>query len=521
MALAATAGLLVATVMTGCGAGGSDMGLSTADGGSAQQGLPGYPEPVDGGDEYADWDEPIEGEAAIENGWVRVADQPVSTFSSDVDTASYTLLRHLLNSEQWYDGMEDQIRIEEMINYFDYDYRAPNAGAARPFNVDVKVGAAPWEPSHQLARIGVKAKEAREATAGNNVVLLLDTSGSMGEPNKLPLLVESFKLLAQKFDDRDRVSIVTYAGSSEVLLDGVEGNATRQISKALDSLQSGGSTAGSDGLKRAYNLAAENFIEDGNNRIILATDGDFNVGPSSVDELETQITIARERGVFVSVFGFGMFSHDDMMETIADNGNGNYFYIDSLAEAERALVDQFDSTMFTVAKDLKLQVAFNPAEVARYRLIGYENRVLANEDFADDAVDAGDVGAGSTVTALYELVPGTAEAGDGDSGGVDSDYPDDGTWMTVATRYKEPTGDESRQDDFQVPRSGASVQADDDWRFAAAVAEFGMILRHSENQGDASIDQVRSLATGALGDDPYGLRAEFVELVGRYAASLR
>jgi Ca-activated chloride channel family protein len=331
----------------------------------------------------------------------------------------------------------------------------------------------------------------------------------MADENKLPLLVESFKLLAERFGAADRVSVVTYAGDHRVLLDGVAGSETDQIIDTLGSLRSAGSTAGSNALAKAYELAEEHFIEDGNNRILLATDGDFNVGPSSVEELRGQVEKARGDGVFISVLGFGIHSHDALMETIADNGNGNYFYIDSLGEARRALVDQFDSTMFTVAKDLKLQVDFNPAAVARYRLIGYENRVLANEDFADDSVDAGDVGAGCTVTALYELVPGNAEA---ETDGAP------GTWMTVSTRYKDPTGAKSKQDDFPVPQDVAAVAADDDWRWAAAVAEFGMILRGSPNKGEANVDQVRQLAQGAVGADPYGLRAEFLDLVDIYAS---
>jgi Ca-activated chloride channel family protein len=467
--------------------------------------------------------EPVADPVMVENDWVDVAAQPVSTFSSDVDTASYTMLRYMLGAAEWYEGMGAQFRIEEMINYFDYDYAAPAANSARPFNVDVKLGAAPWDPSHQIARIGVKAKEARPTSEGNNVVLLIDTSGSMSAENKLPLLVESFKLLAEKFDHRDRISLITYAGSSSILLDGATGTEHGEINRALESLTSAGATAGADALKQAYALAAKNFIEGGNNRVVLATDGDFNVGPSSVEALKAQITQARSEGVFISVFGFGMYAHDAMMETIADNGNGNYFYIDSMNEARRALVDQFDSTMFTVAKDLKLQVTFNPQTVARYRLIGYENRVLANEDFADDAVDAGDVGAGATVTALYELVPGraeTAEAADAvtaaPADGASSAAVEPDSWMTVSTRYKAADGDESKQDDFAVPQGGDKVSADDDWRFAVAVAEFGLILRDSQHRGAASLDQVKSLAEAALGEDPYGLRAEFVELVERY-----
>ncbi|MDR1266548.1 MAG: von Willebrand factor type A domain-containing protein [Propionibacteriaceae bacterium] len=531
-ALAAVIGL-VAAVAAGCsGAGEPD----AADGGAPAGVADGVVA------EFDQFGEPVSAQRIVENEWMNVATQPVSTFSADVDTASYTMLRYLLTNGDWYEGMEQNVRIEEMVNYFDYDYPAPAEDAARPFAVDVKLGAAPWAPSHQLARIGVQAKAARPNDNGNNVVLLIDVSGSMGDRDKLPLLVKSFKLLAERFDSKDRVSIVTYASGTSVLLKGVPGTDTGTIFDALESLESGGSTAGSEGLSQAYTLAEANFIADGNNRVILATDGDFNVGPSNVDELKAQITEAREKGVFISVLGFGIHNHDAMMETIADNGNGNYFYIDSLDEARRALVDQFDSTMFTVAKDLKLQVTFNPQTVSQYRLIGYENRVLANEDFADDSVDAGDVGAGATVTALYELIPGVAEPGeeaadaaptdpaDGETAGGTPGAEGEGTepvepapvaagaWMTVSTRYKEPTGDESVQDDFTVPQDAPGVAEDEDWRFAAAVAEFGMILRGSEHAGEASLSQVKSLAEGALGEDPYGLRAQFLELVDLYEA---
>jgi Ca-activated chloride channel family protein len=524
VALVAVAALATAGAAAGC-SGSPDTGAADA-GGLAYGDAAG----AAGGDE--NWaGEPVAGQPVVENGWVDVAQEPVSTFGADVDTASYTMVRYLLSTGQWYEGMAENARIEEMVNYFDYDYPAPAEDSERPFDVDVRLGAAPWAPDHQLARIGVKAKAARPNQNGNNVVLLIDVSGSMGAQDKLPLLVESFKLLAEKFDAKDRVSIVTYAAGTSVLLEGVAGTETGVIFDALDSLESGGSTAGSDGLAEAYRLAENNLIKDGNNRIVLATDGDFNVGPSDVDSLTAQIVEAREKGVFISVLGFGIHNHDAMMESIADNGNGNYFYVDSLNEARRALVDQFDSTMFTVAKDLKLQVTFNPATVSRYRLIGYENRVLANEDFADDSVDAGDVGAGATVTALYELVPGAAEGpaadeGEADEGADDADAVhaapvDEGSWMTVSTRYKAPDGDESTQDDFAVPQDAPRVAADDDWRFAAAVAEFGLILRNSEHKGQASLDQVRSLAGGALGADPYGLRAEFLELVDLYEETTR
>ncbi|MDR2565512.1 MAG: von Willebrand factor type A domain-containing protein [Bifidobacteriaceae bacterium] len=504
-AATAIAALSAATLIAGCA--GSDQG-STGAGLASGRGDNYYSTGQDSGAiPGAEYPEPVTGQELVENDWVDVAEQPVSTFSSDVDTASYTMIRSLLNSGDWNEGMRDQVRIEEMLNYFDYAYEAPGQDSERPFNVDVKLGAAPWDAGHMLARIGVKAKEAWPTTEGNNLVLLLDTSGSMDQADKLPLLVKSFKLLTERLTDRDRISVVTYAGTYTVALEGVRGTETDLIVETLESLHSAGSTAGSDALAQAYRLAEDHFIEGGNNRILLATDGDFNVGPSSTDALKEQITQARDNGVFISVFGFGMHNHDALMETIADNGNGNYFYIDNLNEAERALVRQFDATMFTVAKDLKLQVAFNPARVARYRLVGYENRVLQNEDFEDDSVDAGDVGAGATVTALYELIP--------------ADGPKDGDdWMTVSTRYKDPAGTESKQDDFPVPQSGADGARDKDWRWAAAVAEFGMILRDSPFKADASLGEVKALAEDSLGEDLFGLRAEFLALVDRYERTL-
>jgi Ca-activated chloride channel family protein len=418
-----------------CAAGGRDS-QATWDGGSFQGGAPNEGAP---NDYYETPGEPIESEEAIDNQWIDVAERDTSTFAADVDTASYTFIRQMLTSGNWDSRLGEQARIEEMVNYFDYSWPAPAPTAQTPFRVTTQVAAAPWDDSHQLAVIGVKAKEAVRPEGGNNVVLLVDVSGSMADANKLPLLTDSLSKLVEKLDGRDRVSLVTYANGDDTLLDGVPGDEQGQIKGALDGLRAAGGTDGSRGLERAYEIAEENFIEGGNNRVILATDGDFNLGQYDVDELKEWITEARDNGVSISVLGFGMTINDAIMETIADNGNGNYFYIDTADEADRALVEQFDSAMFTVAKDLKLQVKFNPATVARYRLIGYENRVLANEDFEDDSVDAGDVGSGHTVTALYELEPVIAEEEAGGSqraksAEADSDQASDKTWLTVSTR---------------------------------------------------------------------------------------
>ncbi|MDR1426194.1 MAG: VWA domain-containing protein [Bifidobacteriaceae bacterium] len=448
-------------------------------------------------------DSRVTAESVIDNQWVNVAEQDTSTFSADVDTASYTIVRQLLQTGQWYQGMGAQARIEEMVNYFDYAWPAPDESSTRPFQITTQVHAAPWDPTHQLAVIGVKAKQAIPTDLGNNIVLLVDVSGSMQDANKLPLLAQSLSKMVEKLGDRDRVSLVTYADGNATVLDGVSGSEHDQIVDALNSLTAGGGTDGSSGLKTAYEIAEKHFVEGGNNRVILATDGDFNLGTVDVDELKAWIGEARERDISISVLGFGMLVNDSIMETIADNGNGNYFYIDTPSEAERALVRQFDSAMYTVAKDLKLQVVFNASAVKQYRLIGYENRTLANEDFADDTVDAGDVGSGHTVTALYELVPGDAETGGGQ----------DGTWMTVSSRYKAPDGDASQLDEFTVEKGEDSTPSTD-WRWAVAVTEFGLILRESEYKGDATIEQVKSLAEGAQGEDP--LRAEFIELVDEY-----
>ncbi|GGM14845.1 von Willebrand factor type A domain-containing protein [Promicromonospora citrea] len=443
-----------------------------------------------------------------------VATSPLSTFSADVDTASYSNLRRQVNQGVRPEG----VRIEELVNYFDYDYPAPTPGAEHPFTVTTEVAAAPWNPEHQLAMIGVQATEAIPTSEGNNIVFLLDVSGSMDEPNKLPLLAESFALLVEQLGEDDRVSIVTYAGDDRVVADSVPGSEHGVLVDHLRSLRAGGSTGGAAGLATAYELAEKNFVEGGNNRVILATDGDFNVGPATPQELTELVEAERESGVSVSVLGFGMGNlKDSTMEAIADHGNGNYAYIDTLAEARKVLVDEFGSTMFVVAQDLKVQVELNPARVGSYRLVGYDNRRLEDEEFADDARDAGDVGAGHSVTAFYELVP----AGSGDAETTDLTYSDRqvGTsddFMTVHVRYKEPGGTESTQVDFPVEADALTATPSADFAFASAVAELGLLASGSAYRGDADLDAVRERAADSLGADPYGLRAEFVELVDAY-----
>jgi Ca-activated chloride channel family protein len=477
---------------------------------SGEQFAPPLPAPAEQREEYDD---------SPETPFQDVATSPLSTFSADVDTASYSNLRRQVNQGVAPEG----VRIEELVNYFDYDYPAPAAGAEHPFSVTTQVATAPWNPEHQLAMVGVQATEAIPTSEGNNIVFLLDVSGSMDEPDKLPLLAESFALLVEQLDEDDRVSIVTYAGDNQVVADSVPGSEHGVLVDHLQSLRAGGSTGGADGLRTAYELAEKNFVEGGNNRVVLATDGDFNVGPSTPEELTELIEAERESGVYVSVLGFGMYNlKDNTMEAIADHGNGNYAYIDTLAEARKVLVDEFGSTMFVVAKDLKVQVELNPATVASYRLIGYDNRRLEDEDFDDDARDAGDVGAGHSVTAFYELVPAGS---DGDSGdGADLKYSDQevGTsadFMTVHVRYKSPGGAEptaSTEVEFPVGPEAFSSVPTADFAFASAVAELGLIATGSDYRGEASLDAVRERASSALGEDPYGLRAEFVDLVDAY-----
>ncbi|MCP2263178.1 von Willebrand factor type A domain-containing protein [Promicromonospora thailandica] len=510
------AALTVVLALAGCGDGGDGaetapdaVSLSLPDGGTGEVAPAPVPaaEPFvpEGREEYDD---------SPESPFQDVATSPLSTFSADVDTASYSNLRRQVNQGVRPEG----VRIEELVNYFDYGYPAPAPDAEHPFTVTTEVAAAPWNAEHQLAMVGVQATEAVPTSEGNNIVFLLDVSGSMDEPAKLPLLAESFALLVEQLDERDRVSIVTYAGDNRVVADSVPGSEHDVLVDHLRSLRAGGATGGADGLATAYELAEKNFVEGGNNRVVLATDGDFNVGPSTPQELTELIEAERESGVYVSVLGFGMGNlKDSTMEAIADHGNGNYAYVDTLAEARKVLVDEFGSTMFVVAQDLKVQVELNPATVASYRLIGYDNRRLDDEEFADDARDAGDVGAGHSVTAFYELVPADADR-PGSDGLAYSDRevgPSD-DFMTVHVRYKEPGGGASTEAEFPVGAGAFTTAPTADFAFASAVAELGLIATGSEYRGAADLDAVRERAAGAVGADPYGLRAEFVDLVDAY-----
>jgi Ca-activated chloride channel homolog len=459
--------------------------------------------------------------AAIEESrFLPTGSNPRSTFSIDVDAASYTNVRRFLSNGQR--PPRDAVRIEEFLNYFRYDYPEPKGDV--PFSVTTDLAVAPWASEHRLLRVGIKGRSLRtEAVPPSNLVFLFDVSGSMQPPNKLPLVKQAFRLLVQELRPQDRVAIVVYAGAAGLVLPSTPGSDKAAILQALDRLEAGGSTAGGAGLRLAYETARQHYAREGNNRVILATDGDFNVGESSDAAMVRLIEERRDQGVFLTVLGFGTGNlKDSRMEQIADKGNGHYAYVDNLNEARRVFVREFAGTLVTIAKDVKIQVEFNPARVLAYRLVGYENRALRNEDFADDRKDAGELGAGHTVTALYEIVPTgaslTGTAGDLDSlkyqtsrlkpGAAETDE-----WLTVQLRYKEPTGTSSRLLSHPV-RSRARLGAPaGDFRFASAVAAFGMVLRDSEYRGTATLDQVLALARGAEGEDRDGERAEFVRLV--------
>ncbi|HEY6059690.1 MAG TPA: von Willebrand factor type A domain-containing protein [Gemmatimonadales bacterium] len=451
-----------------------------------------------------------------ENPFFAVSAHPLSTFSIDVDRAAYSNVRRFLLDGQA--PPKDAVRIEELVNYFPYDYAGPTGDD--PVAIHTELGPAPWKPQHQLLRIGLQARKIDlRGLPPSNLVFLLDVSGSMDEPNKLPLVKASITMLVNNLRHEDRVAIVVYAGSAGLVLPSTPGDEKAKILEAIDRLEAGGSTAGGAGIKRAYDEAVANFIRGGNNRVILATDGDFNVGVSSDGELVRLIEDKRKSGVFLTVLGFGMGNlKDSKMEQLADHGNGNYAYIDNLLEAKKTLVHEMGGTLFTVAKDVKIQVEFNPARVRAYRLIGYENRLLADEDFTDDTKDAGEMGAGHSVTALYEIVP-TGVATD-----VTIRVPDSLRYQTVRTprsgggelgfvkvRYKQPDGDRSRL--LTLPVSGEPGRAPSpEFRFQTAVAEFGLLLKGSEYRGVANFEEVIAAARGSLGADPDGYRAEFVKL---------
>jgi Ca-activated chloride channel family protein len=459
-----------------------------------------------------------------ENPIFEVARAPLSTFSIDVDTASYSNTRRYLR-----DGRlppKDAVRIEELINYFSYDYPQPAGGA--PFSINAEVAACPWNPKHRLVHIGLQGKRMhKEDLPPANLVFLLDVSGSMNSPDKLPLVKSSLRMLAEQLSARDRISIVVYAGSSGLVLPSTPGDRRGEILAALDALEAGGSTNGGEGIRLAYRVAAENFIRGGINRVILATDGDFNVGTTSEGELVRLIEEKRKSGVFLSVLGFGTGNvKDATMETLADKGNGNYAYIDELQEARKVLGDQLGATIATIAKDVKIQVEFNPRQAAAYRLIGYENRLLRDQDFNDDAKDAGEIGAGHTVTALYEVVPFGQQF---ENPGVDalkyqrparvSSNADSKELLTVKVRYKDPDASASKLLSVWVADAGATIEsASHNFKFSSAVAGFGMLLRDSKYKGDARYTDIAQLARAAASADTQGYRAEFIQLVERAQA---
>jgi Ca-activated chloride channel family protein len=454
-----------------------------------------------------------------ENGFQSALATPLSTFSIDVDAASYSNVRRFINSGQL--PPKDAVRIEEMINYFNYNLPAPTNN--EPVAIHTELSAAPWNPQHRLLRIGLKARVvATDKLPASNLVFLIDVSGSMNQSNKLPLVQSSLKMLVDQLRPQDKVAIVVYAGAAGLVLPSTPGDQKTTIKDAIDRLSAGGSTAGGEGIKLAYKTAIQNFIKKGNNRVILATDGDFNVGASSDGDMETLIEQERKSGVFLSVLGYGMGNYkDSKMETLADKGNGNYAYIDNITEARKTLVSEFGGTLFTVAKDVKLQLEFNPAKVASYRLIGYENRLLNKEDFNNDQKDAGDMGAGHTVTALYEIIP--AGVHDKFTHSVDplkyqktekpaTNYISN-DMLTIKFRYKEPAGSVSKMSqavvmDKPVEFKNTSI----DFRFATAVAEFGMLLRDSEFKQNSKYNEAVEIARAAKGDDHEGYRAEFVKL---------
>ncbi|WP_442796156.1 YfbK domain-containing protein [Pelobium manganitolerans] len=453
--------------------------------------------------------------AINENGFKNASSDPLSTFSIDVDAASYSNFRRFIRNGQL--PPKDAVRVEELINYFDYNYPEPKNGEA--INIVTDVAAAPWNPNHRLVRVGLKAKSIQnENLPASNLVFLIDVSGSMQGPDRLELLKTSFKLLSDQLRPQDKVAIVVYAGAAGLVLPSTNGNNKQKIKDALTNLSAGGSTAGGEGIKLAYETAKKNFVKGGNNRVILATDGDFNIGASSDAEMQRLIESYRNDGVFLSVLGFGMGNlKDSKMEVLADKGNGNYAYIDGLNEAKKVLIKEFGATLFTVAKDVKLQVEFNPALVQAYRLVGYENRLLNKEDFKDDKKDAGDMGAGHTVTALYEIIPQGYKSefvkeNEGLKYQKNAMLKPSKELLTVKLRYKKPDEDKSQEFSNVLTDKGAMEIGSADFKFVAAVAELGMLMRDSEFKQEANFKNLINAAKEAKGTDENGYRAEFIQL---------
>lgn len=459
-----------------------------------------------------------------ENNFQLAKQAPVSTFSIDVDAASYSNLRRYLKGGHL--PPIDAVRIEEMINYFDYDYETPIG--YEPFAVHTELSECPWNKDNQLLLVGLQGQKMdTKQLPSSNLVFLIDVSGSMGSPNKLPLVKSSLKMLVDEMRPEDKVAIVVYAGAAGAVLQPTSGYEKQKIKTAIDNLHSGGSTAGAAGIQLAYNLARKSFAEGGNNRVILATDGDFNVGVSDDKKLVELIEKEREGNIFLTVLGFGTGNYQDgKMQKLADKGNGNHYYIDSGKEAQKVLVNEFGGTLFTIAKDVKLQLEFNPSQVKGYRLIGYENRMLEKEDFDDDKKDAGELGAGHRVTALYEIIPNGVQseflaADETDlEAQLKTNFSGD-ELLQLRLRYKEPKGSKSKlQEHTVLSKSTKLSKTSDNFRFAASVAQFGLLLRNSKFKGTANFADAEKMAKGAKGSDLNGYRAELIELI-RLAAKLQ
>ncbi|HPS58951.1 MAG TPA: VWA domain-containing protein [Spirochaetota bacterium] len=457
-----------------------------------------------------------------ENEFKAVSENPVSTLSIDVDTASYSNVRRYLNNSQL--PPKDAVRIEEMINYFQYDY--PQPVGEHPFSITTEVSRSPWNSENRLIHIGIQGKSLDyENLKACNLVFLIDSSGSMSAGNKLPLIKRSLRLLLNELGPKDRIAIVVYAGSAGLVLKSTPASEKDTILAAFDTIESGGSTAGGEGITLAYRIAKENLIKDGNNRVILCTDGDFNVGPSSTSDMVRMIEEKRKDDIYLTICGFGMGNYKDgRMEQISNAGNGNYFYIDSIKEAEKVFVKQMRANMFTIAKDVKIQIEFNPLKVKGYRLIGYENRVLAREDFDNDEKDAGELGAGHTVTALYEIIPAGSKHDINTSGKLkyqDTVIKDEtavsGEILTISMRYKPVKENKSKLITQSVIDTDLELsKTSDNFRFSAAVAGFGMILRDSKFKNNLTPADVIRLAKGSKGRDEEGYRSEFITLVEKY-----
>lgn len=527
--------LLIALALSGCSApfatpaGTSSMNYNSAQKLAVPMAAPGAMAELADGQVTSDQAQIIqqgnteEYDRIYENAFLEVTKNPLSTFSIDVDSASYSNLRRFISYNQL--PPKDAVRIEEMINYFDYDYPQPEGND--PFSINLEMSQCPWNKENKLINIGLQGREvSKQNFPPGNLVFLIDVSGSMGVENKLPLLKSSLKLLVNELREEDKVSIVTYAGNAGLALPATSGKEKQKIISAIDRLESGGSTPGGAGIELAYKIAKENFMKNGNNRVILSTDGDFNVGASSDAELVRMIEEKRDYGIFLSVLGFGMGNYkDSKMEQLADKGNGNYAYIDTLQEAKKVLVKQMGGTLFTIAKDVKLQLEFNPTKVKAYRLIGYENRVLKNEDFNDDKKDAGELGSGHKVTALYEIIPvgSDVKLSEVDPLKYQDTVIKTGTEstneiMTVKFRYKEPKEDQSKLiSKILEEKTPELSQTSNNFRFSAAVASFGMLVRDSQYKGNSTIESITSLANSSKGTDKEGYRSEFVKLVQDFA----